>query len=755
MSDARDETSAETPGLSRRSFLQIAAVAGGGLAVGFLVQGCRHVRGTQALGGGFSPNAWVRITADDQVRFFVDNAEMGQGVATSHVQLLCEELEIAPQRVLVEFAPADLHSFGVQLTGGSTSTTSRFDVVRTAGATARELLRRAAARRWGVPLAEVRAVDGALLHDARGSLRYGEVAEAAASESVHLGEVRLKEPKDWRVIGQPMRRIDGPAKADGSARFGLDVRVPGQLTAVVVRPPVLHGRLVRIVDASKARAQAGVVDVVAIPQGVAVVADSYWRARKAAALLELEWDAGKLTSFSSSRLHETQKVLVREQARHVSSRGDVDAALATAAKRLRAVYEVPYLAHATMEPMNATAHVEEERCRVWVPTQSPTITKEVVARLTGLPHDKIDVTTTFLGGGFGRRGAADFVAEAVEISKAVRAPVQVVWSREDDIRHGQFRPASMALLEGAVDERGLPVAWSHRLTGQSIASAFANMLGMVAPELIPSSAMDLLGGAIGKLFVDGKIVDPLAVEGAGDHPYAIASSRTELAMMPSDIPVFPWRSVGHSINAFVVESFVDELAHLGGRDPLELRRALLAEHPRHRGVLDAAAKAIGWGTPPPAGRFRGIAQHHCFGSWCAEAVEISIDGGLRVHRVVCAIDCGRAVNPDLIAAQMEGGVLYGLSAALLQRITIDKGRVVQGNFHDFPLVRMPDAPQVETVIVRSDERPTGVGELAVPPLAPALANAFFAATGVRLRRLPLGPDVALVLEGKTPEAVTL
>ncbi len=755
MSPPPDHPSATAPRMSRRGFMKVAALAGGGLTVGFVLHGCRHVQGTQALGGAFSPNAWLRITPDDRVRFYVDNAEMGQGVATSHVQLLCEELELAPARVIVEFAPADEHAFGVQLTGGSTSTTSRFDVVRAAGATARELLRRAAARRWGVPLDEVRAADGALHHAGRASLRYGDVASAAARESCDADEVRLRDPKDWRVIGQSVPRVDGPAKVDGSARFGLDVRVEGMLTAVVVRPPVLHGRIARIVDDSKARAQPGVVGVVPIPQGVAVVADGYWHARKAAALLEVEWDHGKLGSFTSARLRETQKALLRDPAHHVASRGDVDGALGRAAKRLRAVYEVPYLAHATMEPMNATAHVEAHRCRVWAPTQAPTIVKSVAARLTGLPQDRVEVITTYLGGGFGRRALADFVAEAVELSRVVRAPVQVVWSREDDLRHGQFRPASMALLEGAVDEHGWPVAWLHRMTGQSIMAAFSNVLGALAPEAIPDAVMDLVGGAVGKLFIDGHVVDPLAVEGAGDHPYAIAHQRIELAMYESGIPVFPWRSVGHSINAFVVESFIDELAHLGGRDPLELRRALLADHPRHRGVLDAAAKAIGWGTPPPPGRFRGLAQHHCFGSWCAQAVEISVEGGLRVHRVACAIDCGRAVNPDLVAAQMESGVIFGLSAALLQRIDIDRGRVVQGNFHDYPLVRMGDAPEVETIIVPSEERPTGVGELAVPPLAPALANAVFAATGARLRRLPMGADVAAVLAGGAPEQIAL
>jgi isoquinoline 1-oxidoreductase beta subunit len=739
--------------VTRRGFMKIMAVAGGGLTVGFLVEGCKHVSGGQALGGGFHPNAWVRITPDNVVTFFLDRAEMGQGVTTSHTQLLCEELEVSPDQVKVEFAPADYDAFGVQLTGGSTSVTSQWDIIRQAGATARELLRQAAAKRWGVPVAEVTAKDGTLHHPKHGTLRYGDVATAAAEERV--GEVELKEPKAWQVIGKPVGRLDAAMKTDGSARFGMDVQVEGMLIAVVIRPPVLRGTLRRF-DARKALEVKGVQRVLAIPQGVAVVADNYWAARKAAPLVDVLWNDGEMASFSTDALREKHIALLREEAKTVTSEGDVDKAMASAKRTLRAVYEVPFVHHSTMEPMNATAHVEEGRTRVWAPTQAPTIVKDAVARMTGHAHKDIDVVTTFMGGGFGRRALADFVAEAVEISKRVHAPVKVVWSREDDMRHGQLRPASMSLCEGAVGDDGMPVAWHHRMTGQSIAYAFSNMLGAMAPEMMPRPIMDFLGGGLGKLFIDGHIVDPTAVEGASDQPYKIANQKVEIAIYESGIPVFPWRSVGHSINAFVVESFIDELAHLGGKDPYQLRRALLADHPRQRAVLDAAAQAIGWQTAPPPGRFRGIAQHHCFNSYCAHAMEISVDGGqLRVHRVASAIDCGRVVNPDIVAAQMEGGVMYGLSAALKQRIDFDAGRVRQSNFHDYPMLRMHEAPEITTVIVPSEERPTGVGELAVPPTAPALANAIFAATGVRLRRLPLEPDLALVAAGKKPVEVTL
>lgn len=731
--------------LSRRSFLKVASVAGGGLAVGLLLDGCAHVQGAQALGGGFHPNAWLRVAPDDTITFLLDRAEMGQGVLTSHVQLLCEELAVAPARVVVELAPADFDRFGVQVTGGSTSTTSQFDVLRQAGATARELLRRAAARRWGVALDEVTAADGALVHAAKGRLRYGEVASAATREWVH--HVPLKEPSAWTVIGTSPRRLDAAAKTDGSAVYGMDVKQHGLLTAVVLRPPTLRGSVLRY-DAARALAAPGVRDVVAIPQGVAVVADGYWHARKAAALVDVEWQPGPLAGLSTDALKDERLALLERPAQVVTSHGDVDTALAHSKTRVRAVYQVPFLAHAPMEPLNATAHVEPERVRVWVGTQAPAVVQAVAARITGMPNHKVEVHSTLLGGGFGRRALPDFAAEAVEVSLRLKAPVKVVWSREDDLRHGQYRPAALALVEGGVDESGAPIAWRHRLVTQSLVASFADLVGAMSLHAVPQPILELVGEGVGRAFLEGHVIDPTAVEGAAELPYALPHRRLEIALHDCGVPVTAWRSVGHSINAFVVESFVDELAHAGGRDPLALRRALLVDHPRNLAVLETAARAIGWHEPPAPGRFRGLAQHHCFGSWCAQAVEISVADGLRVHRVVCAIDCGRVVNPDLVAAQMESGVIFGLSAALSQHIDLDQGKVRQSNFHDYPMLRMHEAPTVETHIVASDERPTGVGELAVPPLAPALANAFFAATGVRLRSLPLLADAQRVLAGE-------
>jgi CO/xanthine dehydrogenase Mo-binding subunit len=591
-----------------------------------------------------------------------------------------------------------------------------------------------------------------------GKVHYGELAATAHEHTIDEDELVLKDAKDWHTIGKPMRRLDSYAKTNGSAVFGIDVQVPNMLIAVVVRSPVLRGSVKSFND-TRAKQVRGVKHVVQIPQGVAVVAENYWQARKGAAALDVEWNAGPMQRFSTDALRARHLELLRDEAKEVGSNGDnIDDALAAAAKKIDGVYEVPFLHHATMEPMNATAFVDEanQKCTIWAPTQSPTVTKEVAARLLDYSHAQVEVVTTYMGGGFGRRGIMDFVSEAVEVSRRVKAPVKVVWSREDDMRNGQLRPASITYVEGGVDANGMPAALRHRIAGQSLIVAFADMVGAMAPEMVPRPLLDFVGSGLKSIVANGHLTDPTAIEGAADSPYAIPHRKVEFALHDSGVPVFPWRSVGHSINAFVVESFMDELAHLGGKDPLEVRRALLKDAPRELGVLEAAANGIGWETPAAPGRFRGIAQHACFNSFCAHAVEISVDGGrLRVHRVVSAIDCGRAINPDLVAAQMESGVIYALSATLKQRIDYDHGMVQQSNFHDYPILRMAETPQIDTIIVPSEERPTGVGELAVPPLAPALANAFFAATGVRLRRMPMQKDIDLVLAGKQPEVVTL
>jgi isoquinoline 1-oxidoreductase beta subunit len=736
-------------GVSRRDFLRLSAVAGGGFSLGILVDGCAHVGGTQALGGAFHPNAWITITPQ-RVTFILDRAEMGQGVFTSHAQLVAEELEIAPQDLHVEFAPADRDAFGIQLTGGSTSVTSQFEVLRQAGATAREVLRAAAARRWGVPPSQVTARAGAMHHAVHGTVRYTDLATDAARESIPE-DVPLKKPAQWNVVGKPVLRLDAPSKVNGSAVYGLDFTLPGLLHAVVVRSPVPRGHL-KAWDAARAKALPGVVKVVEIPHGVAVVADSTWRARKAARAVEAQWDDGKLGAFSSEQLRKVHAERLQQLGKEVAQHGDVNAALAKHTRQVGGVYEVPFLAHAPMEPMNCTAHVQPKRCDIWVGTQAASVVQEVAARITGLSHDQVHVHSLMMGGGFGRRSNTDYVAEAVEVARHLDGPVKVTWSREEDLRHGQYRPAATARIWGAVNDAGMPVAWYHRMVTQSLLSTFMDIAGVFAPEWVPRPLLRLGEGKASRFLLRGHVADPLVVEGSRPR-YEIPNLRVELSQHETGIPVTIWRSVGHSINAFTVESFVDELAHLGGKDPLELRRVLLKAHPRNRAVLELAAQKIGWGEPPAPGRFRGLAQHDCFDGYCAHAVEISVkDGALKIHRVVSAVDCGTVVNPDLVASQVEGSVMFGLSAALHQSIELKNGRVQQGNFHTYPLLSMADAPTVEVHIMPSTQPPAGVGELAVPSIAPALANALFAATGHRFRRLPLAEELASVLNSRTPGA---
>lgn len=737
---------------TRRGFLKIAAIAGGGLGVGILTEGCTHITATNKIGGGFNPNAWLRITPDNVVTFFCDKAEMGQGVMTSQAMLVAEELEYPVEQVRVEFAIADAEKYGFQLTGGSTSVTSEWDVVREAGAMARELLKAAAARRWGVNVSEVVAADGVVTHAASGQkATYGELATDASRERVAKPE--LKPQEQWKVIGKSITRLDAHAKVTGTAQFGIDVRVPGMLFAVVIRPPAVGGT-VKSFESVKAEEAPGVLSVRQIPQGVAVVAKTSWQAKQAAKLVTVVWDHGSMGDFSSAKLSVAHAKALESPGKEVHAFGDVDNALATAKKRIKVSYEVPFLSHACMEPQNCTASVTPKLVEIWAPTQSATIAQEVASRITGRPYAEVIVRPTFLGGGFGRRAGGDFVAEAVELSKAMRAPVQVIWSREDDMKHGQYRPQSLAVMEGGVDESGMPVAWSHRMSGQTLMAAFAGFMGALDPEEMPRPVMDYLSSAMGNAFIKGHVIDPTAIEGANDQPYDVPHRRVEFVQSENRVNVFPWRSVGHSIHAFSVESFIDELATLGGKDPFELRRTMLKDDERERKVLELVAEKSGWGKPAPTGVFRGIAQHHSFGSFAAHVVEISLDGGpagndLRIRRVVSAIDCGIAVNPDLVKAQMESAVIYGMSAALKQRIDFENGAVLQSNFHDFPLMRINESPEViEVYVMPSKERPTGVGEPGVPPIAPALANALFAATGERFRSLPIEPQLRTVLSKK-------
>jgi CO/xanthine dehydrogenase Mo-binding subunit len=749
---------------SRRGFLKVASVAGGALLLGFEL-GCSRMRDRLAMvdraarDGDFVHDAWLRITAAGDVIFTLDRVEMGQGTMTSHAMLVAEELEVDPRSIRIELARADRRfdnpKLGLQVTGGSSSVYTSWDPLRRAAASAREMLRAAAAAGWRVPLGECQAEAGAIVHRPSGRRRgYGELASTAAL--MPIPDPELKPPAAWQIIGRPIGRLDAPAKVDGTAAFGIDVSLPGLLSAVVVRCPVPGGTLRALGDGA-ARAVPGVLGVFAISTGAAVVADTYWHARSAADRLECEWDEGPLASFDSEALRRTyQELAAHGAAKVVTRRGAAERALAAApaSRRLEARYEAPFLAHAPMEPMNATVRRSADRCEIWAPTQAPGLARELCAQATGLDHRDVVVHTTLVGGGFGRRLVQDYILEAVELAaKVPDRPVKVLWSREDDLAHDFYRPLTCHALVGAVDERGMPIAWRHRLVGPSLlAQSGPSWLQAILPTGVPRSAKGWLAGTAGGFLDHGLVTDPTSIEGAADLPYAIAHLLVDYVQHDGGVPLGAWRSVGHSYTAFVVEGFLDELAHLGGQDPLALRRVLLKAGSRERAVLELAAERAGWGQPLGPGRGRGLAQHGCFGSYAAQVAEVSVEGGeVRVHRVVAAIDCGQVCNPDLVRAQMESGVVFGLSAALKQQITFRRGRVEQSNFHDFPVLRMHEMPEVEVHIVKSTAPPTGVGEPGVPPVAPAVANAIFAASGIRLRRLPLEPELlAAARAGRLP-----
>ena len=703
--------------VSRRDFLETTAAAGAGLVIGFhLPAGGRFAA---AAAAPFAPNAWLRISPDNSVLIVVDRSEMGQGVTTSLPMLVAEELDADWTKVKIESAPADKAyinpMFGMQGTGGSTSVRAAYTPLRKAGAAAREMLVAAAAQTWGVDKVECHAERGAVVHErSKRRATYGQLAAKAASLPVPENPT-LKEPKAWKILGHRVKRLDTPAKVDGSAEFGIDVKAPGMLVAVVARSPAIGGKVASF-DATKAKAVPGVKDAVQISSGVAVIADGYWNAKKGRDALDVKWDDGpnaQLSSASISQLLRDQAAKPGAQARHD---GDPDGALAGAASKVEAAYELPLLAHATMEPMNCTAHVRADGVDVWAPTQFQTGVQGLAAKIGGVPPEKVQVHTTYLGGGFGRRFELDFIQEALETSKAAGAPVKVVWSREDDMQHDQYRPASVHQMRAGLDAAGKPVAWTHAFAAPSI------MARVFGPGVIKNG------------------IDEETVEGAVGMPYTVPNVHVQYALTDLGIPVGFWRSVNNTFNAFVVESFIDELAHAAKKDPYEYRRDLLGKAPRHLGVLNLAASKAGWSTPLAAGRWRGIAVWKSFDSYVAEVAEISMnaDGTPRVHRVVCAVDCGPVVNPSIVEAQMESAIVYGLTAALWGEITIDKGRAQQSNFNNYLMLRMGDMPRVEVHIVPSTDAQGGVGEPGTPPIGPAVCNAIFAATGKRVRKLPIG-----------------
>ena len=719
--------------ISRRDFLK----AGAGLTLGVAVPDALAQMAGPGQGGSgatgsaaFEPNAFVRIGTDNTVTVIVKHFEMGQGTFTGLPTLVAEELDADWGQIRAEGAPADATRYNnlfmgpMQGTGGSTAMANSYEQMRKAGAAARAMLVAAAAERWKVEAGEITISRGVVQHAATNkTARFGSLAAAAAKQPVPQ-DVKLKEAKDFVFIGRRAPRIDARAKSNGTAVYTQDFKLPGMLTALVAHPPRFGGK-VKSFDAAKAKAVGGVVDVVAIPQGVAVLANDFWSAKKGRDALTVEWDEAQAFKLGSDEIMAEYRRLIATPGATAKKEGDVAAALGSAAKTFEAVYEFPYLAHACMEPMNCVVKLSADACEIWNGEQFQSIDQPAVAQLLGMKPEQVKLNMLFAGGSFGRRAnpQSDYVLEAVQVAKAIggRVPVKLVWTREDDMRAGYYRPAYVHALKGGLDAQGNIVAWQHRIAGQSI----------------------LAGTAFeGMMVKDG--IDATSVEGASNLPYAIPNLGVELHSPKMGVPVQWWRSVGSTHTAFSTETFLDELAAAAGKDPFQLRRALLAKAPRHKRVLEMAATEADWTLPLVSARVgdrrgRGIAVHESFNTVVAQVAEVTVrkDGSWRLDRVMCAVDCGVAVNPDIIRAQMESGIAYGLTAAMYGAITLKDGVVEQSNFHDYMPLRLTEMPRIGVYIARSDEKPTGVGEPSTPVIAPAVANALAAATGKRIRALPI------------------
>jgi isoquinoline 1-oxidoreductase beta subunit len=721
---------------SRRRFLQ----AGAGLTLAVYLPNSHAAQVAAAPGKtgsaapaaatGFEPNAFVRIGEDNSVTVVAKHLEMGQGTYTGLATLVAEELDAAWPQISVEGAPADAKRYNnllwgpMQGTGGSSAMANSFEQMRRAGAAARFMLVAAAAAEWSVPAKDITVKNGIVSHAASNrQASFGELAaRAALQEAPQPEDIKLKHPKDFVYIGKQSPRQDSKPKINGSAQFTSDVKLPGMLTAVVAHPP-RFGATVKSFDAAGAKAIAGVVDVVEIQNGVAVLAKDFWSASKGRDALKVTWDESKAFKLGTSDILDHYKTLARSPGAIAHTAGDATKSMGRAAKRVEAAFEFPYLAHAAMEPLNCVVKLTGDQCEIWNGEQAQTGDQINVSKLLGIPIENVKINMLYAGGSFGRRSNphSDYVLEAVQIAQAIkgRVPVKMIWTREDDMRAGQYRPLFYHTLRAGLDGDGNLVAWQHRLVGQSIVAG-TSFAGMIKNG-----------------------IDATSVEGAANLPYAIPNMLVDLHTPSYPVPVQWWRSVGSSHTAFSTEVFFDEVAHAADKDPVEFRRTLLKNHPRHLAVLDLAASKAGWGKPLAAKagtrRGRGIALHESFGTVVAEVAEVSVnaDGSFKVDRVVCAVDCGIAINPSIVRAQMEGGIGFGLSAALHSAVTLKDGQVEQSNFDDYPLLRMGEMPQVEVHIVASGANPSGVGEPGVPPIAPAVVNALFAATGKRLRNLPL------------------
>jgi len=699
---------------NRREFLKTTAVVGGGLTLGVFLPA--QLDQAVAAGTLHTPNAWVHIADDNTITLLSARSEMGQGVYTSMPMLIAEELGVDIRKVKVEIAPvAPVYTnalLGAQITGGSTSVRDGWEKLRIAGAQVRIMLVNAAAAKWKIDAAQLRAADGKVTGPGGRSATYGELAEAASKLPVPE-KVTLKDPKDFKIIGKPTKRLDTAHKVNGTAEYGIDVKLPGMVYASLEQCAVIGGKPTSF-DAAKAKAMPGVIDVVQIRDGVAVVADTWWHAKKAREALAVQWDEGPVARISNASMRDGIRN-AKDATIPIKKTGDANAALGSASKKLSAEYWSPLLAHATMEPQNFTASYKDGKCLVIGPAQFQQGTQGNVANAIGLKPEDVTVKTTFLGGGFGRRLEYDFAVQAAEISKAVGKPVKLVWTREDDTTHDFYRPMALHRMAAGLDASGKPVALTLQLTSQSITQR----------------AFGLPKGTLDPFMAEAAVVG-----------YDIPNMTQELIEHDSGLRVGYWRSVSHALNAFANESFIDEMAAAARKDPYQFRLALLEKQPRFAKVLKLAAEKSGWGKPLPKGHYRGIALMEGYDTYMAQVAEISVDKdhAIKVHHVWVAADLGQMVNPDTVEAQIQSSIAFGLSSALGAEITLDKGRVQQTNFHDYPVLRMNEMPKIDITLVPSTEKPGGIGEPATALIGPAVANALFAATGKRVRQLPLSAD---------------
>lgn len=728
--------------MNRRDFLKVSAGSSGGLVLALSLPGCAGIEtGYQEKDGSWRPDAWLELTTDGQVYFTLARVEMGQGTYTGLTTLIAEELEVDPASITPEFAPVAAAYrnplYKLQLTGGSTSLATSWEPLRQAGAEARELLILAAARTWQVDHQQCTAFEGQVHHpNGVDTLAYGKLVRLAASEVVRH-DVPLKPRDQWRYIGKNRGRLDAVAKSTGSAEYGIDVELPGMVYAVVTRP-LRHGAKVRSFNGPEIEAMPGVLDVVAIDRGVAIVASKYWLARKAQLQLNVEWDNNAALDVSTDDVFaHYHREADKDPGESERSDGSFADAEKTAERVVEASYEQPYLAHATLEPMNATAWYRDNAMEVWAPTQAPDLGRIAAARVSDLSPAEVTINTTFLGGGFGRRLTQDYIEEAAAVAYQVKKPVKVIWSREEDTRHDLFRPAMLHRMKASVAGNTV-TGWHHQVVGPQILDWYVRN---AAPAQFPWSPK-FLYNTLGKVGVlaEGLATpkDISAIEGAVDFPYGVENVEIRHTHTDPGVPITWWRSVGYSHNGFAAETFMDELAHETGTDPYAFRRGLIQNQPRHLAVLDKVVAMADWQAAAPAGRARGLALFQSFGTYVAQVVEASIENGaIVVHRVWCAVDCGQVVNPQIVRDQVEGGIIFGLTAALHGEITLVNGEVQQSNFHDYPLMRNYELPEIMVDIAESQATPTGIGEPGVPPVLPALGNALFALTGKRQRKLPL------------------